>query len=159
MSRTTKVLLLLASVPVLCLLAVGTVIAAPTFGTGLTFEVVHVRVEEKRPGGIHLSLPVPAALVDAGLRLALSHSAGDPGLELSTEARRALPVLRELTAALADTADATLVEVRSGREEVRVAKRGDQLKVTVRSVDADVDLSVPVALLPRVFQLLAETSP
>lgn len=160
MGRGTKIFLIVLSIPLLFLFGITLVLAAPTVGTGLTFDAVSVSVHDKGPDGVRFSIPVPAVLVDAGLRTALAAGALDDVEPLPPEAVRALPHLREVVQILADTPqDFTLVEVRDRNDHVRIDKVGDRLLIRVRSRDADVDVGLPLALAPRVMDLLYRNQP
>ena len=160
MSRGFKIFLVLLSIPLLFLVGITIVLAAPTVGTGLTFDAVSVSVHDKGPDGVRFSMPVPTVLVDAGLRTALATGALDDVDPLPPEAVRALPHLRDVARILADTPrDFTLVEVRDRDDHVRIEKIGDRLQIRVRSRDADVDLGLPLALVPRVMDLLQRNPP
>lgn len=155
MSRGFKIFLILLSIPLLFAVGVTIVLAAPTVGTGLTFDSISISVHEKTPGGVHLTMPVPTVFVDAALRTALATGALDDQEPLPPEAVRALPHLRDVARLLADTPeDFTLVEVRDRHDHVRIDKVGDRLQIMVRSTDADVDVDVPIALVPRILELL-----
>lgn len=155
MSRAVKVLLVLASIPLLFLAGVAVVLAAPTVGTGLTFRTASVSIQEHHPGGTHLSFPIPAVVLDGGLRLAIASGALDDMEPLPPEVVEMLPALGEAPRALAEAPDHTLVHVVTSDEEVRVEKRGAHLVVRVCSAAEDVDVSVPIAFVPRALDLLS----
>ncbi|MFQ5778918.1 MAG: hypothetical protein ACE5IP_13010 [Terriglobia bacterium] len=122
-------------------LATGTVVlaAAVAYSAG----TVTVRVHEKKPGGTNLFIPVPAALVPVGLKFI-------PERKLQRVSERVgpwLPAIRVLAEELARTPDATLVEVKSRREHVRVVKRGPKLIIDVESEDESIHVSFPLYLL------------
>jgi len=122
-----------------------------------THPWVEVRIAERDGAEETVRVSIPIAV--AGTAVAVA-----PYL-LPDEARRGLvtgmegheewaPLVRELAGELARMPDATLVEIEGGYETVEVAKRGDDLVVHVRSPDADVDVSVPVALVEQVARSL-----
>jgi hypothetical protein len=119
-----------------------------------TLPALDVRVEDHLRDA-HVRLRVPAAVVAAGVALAPAFD-GDPWAKLpgDLEARRWAPAAAELARHLEDAPDATLVEVVQGTERVRVEKRGDALRVLVRSADADVDVTLPAALLRELADAL-----
>lgn len=155
MGRGLKIFLILLSIPLLFLVCVTIVLAAPTVGTGLTFDSLHVSIHDKSDG-MRISMPVPTLLVDAALRTALATGALDDEEPLPPEALQALPHIRDVIDLLSDTPeDFTLVEVVDRSDHVRIDKVGDRLQIMVRSPDADVDLDIPLELVPRVMELLA----
>ena len=123
MSRAAKILLILASIPLLFLSTVVVVLAAPTVGTGLTFRAASVSIQEHHPGGTHLSFPVPAVVLDGGLRLAIASGALDDMEPLPPEVVEMLPALGEAARALAEAPDHTLVLV-NGKRRHRSALLG-----------------------------------
>ncbi len=151
MSRTRNTLMLVAAVAAGLILSTGVALAAVVLGSG----VVMVKVHDKSPDGIHLTAPVPAALVDLGLALVpLAPIAADLGA-VRSEIEPWGPALEALADELARCPDATLVEVEDRGERVRVSKRGGKLRVEVESRDADVQVSVPVRLVVRALKLLS----
>lgn len=127
-----------------------------------TLPAIEVSVDDHTGDGPDVSFSVPAAFVSTALKLA-PHLVPDEAWE---EAQReieselaAMPAetraaAGELIRQLGDMPDAVIVEVEDGRDQVRVAKQGGDLVVSVRSTDADVDVSVPVALLAQVADVV-----
>lgn len=153
MSRGRKRLWMLVGVLAVLVVGVPLVIAAPV-ATGMVDPgLVTVRVHEKSEG-FRLYIPVPALVVDAGLRSAVAAGGLHEMERLPEEARQWMPMARAAVEALVEAPDATLVEVEDGEEHVLVAKRGGRLIVEVRSPDADVDVAVPARLALRVFDTL-----
>lgn len=143
-------------------LAVGAVctVSAVAWATHavVTSPMVHVRVQEHVGERMSFELSVPAAAISAGLVVA-PHLVPDATwdqvrAEMEAEMDGVSPDLRPAAARLVrdlgTLPDATLVEVEDGGDHVLVVKRGREIQVTVRSPDADVDVSVPVELLERV---------
>lgn len=127
---------------VLLLVGTAVVAGAVAFSAG----AVHVYVLEKKPGGDHVNLLLPAALVPLGLRFM-------PAAERQRAARRLEPWLPALQAAsreLARAPDFVLVEVERPRERVRIRKLGGSLLVDVDSEQETVRLSFPLKLITRV---------
>jgi hypothetical protein len=124
---------------------------------------IEVSVHEHGEDGTNISFAVPGAAVAAGLALAPHVVPGEELAEMRADLDAELadlpPEWRETTsqliAELADMPDAVLVEVDDHRDHVRVEKRGEHLVITVRSDDADVDVTVPIALMDRVADFVA----
>jgi len=123
-----------------------------------SMPMIEVSVREHGADGTHIGFAIPAAAVGAGLAIA-PHVMPDEAwdemrVDLDAELAELPPQWRqtssEMIRALADMPDAVLVEVDDHQDHVRVEKRGAELIVTVRSSDADVDVTVPIALLDRV---------
>ncbi len=101
---------------------------------------IYVNVQEKQPGGTHLHLLVPAALVPTALHFVPRHNfAGS-----SRDMREALPIIDAAIPALSDSPDGVLVEVRDPGEHVLVAKQGGSIVVDVNDHDETVHVSVPL---------------
>lgn len=156
MSRTQKILWTTAGTLAVLLFGSLLLFAAPVASGMVDPGITRVRVHDKQED-FHLDLPLPDALVSAGLTVASAAGAFDEMEPLPQEARVWMPALRAAAEALAQAPDATLVEVEGPAEHVRVSKRGSRLLVEVRSPDADVDVAVPARLVSRVLELL-ETS-
>lgn len=129
---------------------------SPIFVLGATVVatgVATVQVSEAGPDGMNLWIPVPALLMDVAVaalpRLMPAHEMDDVRREIGPY----LPMLREFTDAIEDLPSATLVEVESRHEHVRVAKRGRNFEVTVHGPDGDVRVSVPARLAGRALDI------
>jgi hypothetical protein len=130
-----------AATGLLLLVGAGVVAAAVAFSAGS----VHIYVLEKKPGGDHVNLLVPASLVPLGVRFM-------PAAERQRVARRMepwLPALRAAGRELARAPDCVLVEVESPRERVQIRKLGRSLLVHVDSEEETVRLSFPLKLVTR----------
>ena len=101
---------------------------------------VMVSVRERKPEGTRIWLPVPALLVEVGMRFVPAKDLRDA----SAQIRPWLPAIRAASTELERCPDATLVEVESRTEHVRVSKSGDTLEVDVEDGDDTVHVSVPV---------------
>jgi len=126
------------------LLVVGSAVVAGAvaFNAGS----VRVYVLEKKPGGDHVNLLIPAALVPLGMKFI-------PDRERERAAARLGPWLPAIEAAsreLARVPDGPLVEVESARERVRIAKLGGSLVIDVESEQESVHVSFPLKLVARV---------
>lgn len=133
-------------------------IAAPVASGMVDPGFATVRVHEKSEG-FSLYIPVPAVLLNAGLSAAAAGGAFADIEPLPPEAAQYVGVARAMLEELIDGPDATLVEVRDGREHVIVAKRRGRFIVQVRSPDADVDVSVPARLALRALDLVVAAAP
>lgn len=140
-----------------CLLitaSAGVALAAGVATSVAVDGVVMVRIDEKHPDGLHLTLPLPAALVGAGLRLAESQA----GEELESARAELAPFHSAFVGALdalAAAEDAVLVEVDDAGDHVLIRKRGSSLVIDVDSSDAEISVSVPLPLARRVVESLA----
>lgn len=152
MGRTGKVVLVLFVLVALFWAGVAAAFAwaVHTVATSPSIEV-QVREHGARPARI--SLHLPAALVVGAVALApdtvFEGLYGQIGGDIDLE--RWGPAASELARQLESMPDATLVEVRDGGEQVTVEKRGDELRIRVRSPDADVDVTLPVGLVGRLL--------
>lgn len=159
MSRTQKILLTLLALVLVTAGGVTFALAAPAIGLAPGLDLATVRVHEKQEG-FTLFLPVPAGLVDLGVRTAASSC--DLGAELGearVELERWGPLVEASLAALDDAPDTTLVAVDTPRESVRIEKRGRKLHVSVRSPEADVDVAVPLTLVASVLDSVRHAAP
>ena len=115
---------------------------------------VTVYVREKQPQGTRIWLPVPALLVEVGMRFAPT----DKLREASVEIRPWLPAIEAASKELARCPDATLVEVRNATEHVLISKQGDTLRIDVDDDNDTVHVSVPVEFVNSLARDLAAAS-
>lgn len=147
MSRRGKVFLAALVVVALFWLGVGTAVAWAVHAVATSPSIeVEVREHGHSPGGV--SLRFPSALLVGASFLAPDDARRALRAELGGEAERAhwAPAVDELARQLESIPDATLVEVRDGSEHVTVEKLGDDLRIRVRSPEADVDVTLPAGL-------------
>ncbi len=131
---------MLAKIATSILLFIGTgvfMLATIVYQTG----ILYVEVQEKKPDGHHLYIPVPVVLAHAAVACV-------PDKELK-EVRAELAPRRDLIVAacdaVSDCPDGAFVEYRNGDEEhVTVAKRGNYLLVDVDSGGEKVKVRVPI---------------
>jgi hypothetical protein len=116
---------------------------------------IYVNVQEKHPGGTHVNVLVPAALVPATLRFVPRHHFADS----SHDMREALPIIDAAIPALDDCPDGVLVEVIDPGEHVLVSKRGGSIIVDVNDPDEVVHVSVPLRAAQSAIHQIAEASP
>ncbi len=117
--------------------------------------IVHVKVIEKQPQGVHLNMFAPAMLAPIAVHVA-------PQREMAQAARQVqpyMPVIRAALDGLRDSDDVVLVEVNEPGEHVEVAKSGSSIIVDVNDEDATVHVSTPIrAVSSTVEQLAAANS-
>ena len=117
--------------------------------------VVHLKVIEKEPQGVHINLVAPALLAPIAMHLA-------PRRELAQAAGRIepyTPVIRAALEGLRETDDVTLVEVKEPGEHVKISKLGGSIIVDVDDEGETVHVSAPIrAISSTVEQLAAATS-
>lgn len=103
---------------------------------------LEVCVEEKHSGGNRIHLWVPGVVAAVGVKFV-----PDEHLRVPPEAREWLPAARVASAELARVPDATLVEVESPRERVRIVKQDGALVIDVDNPEETVHVSVPLLLV------------
>lgn len=125
-------------------------------GAALSSEgFIHVRVNEKEPGGTHVNLIVPALAVPLALRFVpCNHFASAP-----QDLRQYLPVIDAAVPALEDAPDGVLVEVQDHDDHVVVAKRGWSIVVDVNDPNDDVHVSVPLSAAQSALHEIAASNP
>lgn len=104
---------------------------------------VTVYVHEKAPQDTRIWLPVPALLVEAGLRFVPD----DKLREASREIRPWLPAIEAASLELGRCPDVTLVEVKNRTEHVLISKQGDTLRIDVEDGTDTVHVALPVDLV------------
>jgi hypothetical protein len=141
-----------ASTVVLAVIAsmMGTA-AVVTYDAGL----VRISVVEKHPGGDHVRFFVPAVLVPVAMNFV-------PQKELhkhAREARQWLPLMKVVSEELERCPDATLVEVKSPDEHVKIQKSGDTIIIDVDDPSDTVHVSFPARVVTSVVQKLEAGNP
>jgi hypothetical protein len=131
---------------------VGTGVALAT--TVMTTGLVTVSVAEGGPDGTDVFVPVPAIALDLGLGIAALAMPPEERERLRAEVAPYAPALREIADELEEMPDATLVEVVTDRESVRVEKRGRSFRIDVDSPDGQVHVTLPAATLSKVVRFL-----
>ena len=107
---------------------------------------VMVYVQEKKPEGHRLWVPVPALLVDLGVRFVPDERLRDALRDLQPW----LPAIEAASHELKRCPDGLLVEVQDPTDHVTVSKGGDVLRVDVDSETDTVHVSVPISLIESV---------
>jgi len=117
--------------------------------------LVHVKVIEKEPHGVHVNVIAPAMLAPIAVHLA-------PQRELAQAARQVgpyMPVIRAALEGLRESEDMVIVDVTEPDEHVEVSKSGGSIIVDVENEEETVHVSTPVrAISSTVEQLAAATS-
>jgi len=131
---------MLAKIATAILLFIGTgifMLATVVYQTG----IFYVEVQEKRPDGHHLYIPVPVVLAHAAVACV-------PDKELEHVRAELAPHKNLVVAAcdaISDCPDGAFVEYKNGDEEhVTVTKSGGYLLVDVDSRDEKVKVRVPI---------------
>lgn len=151
MKTMAKVLLIFMAACGLLLMGSGFLLAASIVQTGL----VTVKVHESGPDGTRLYIPVPAALVHAGMSVLPELIEEDVWEEVRTDLGDWAPVAAEALRAVEDAPDAVLVDIENGRESVRIEKDGRSLEIRVRDGKDSFEISLPASLLGRVAREIA----
>jgi hypothetical protein len=150
MGRLARILIALTVAFGMVFFGTGVALAATVMTTGL----VTVSVEESGPGGTDVFVPVPAIALDLGLGIAAIAMPPEERERLRAEVAPYAPTLREIADELEHMPDATLVEVVSDRESVRVAKDGRHFVIDVDSPDGQVHVRLPAATMSKVVRFL-----
>jgi hypothetical protein len=146
MSPTAKDVLKVAGI--LSLLGVALIVAAGA--AVLSAGVVTVTVQDKKPGGVSLHLPVPVPLLDASLRLLPESERREIGSTIAPYRDAMDAFLQEL----GRCPDGPLVEVRAAGATIMIAKLGRNMVVDVDAEEATIHLSLPLRSLPRLLERL-----
>jgi hypothetical protein len=136
----------LSSVALLTTASLAGTAAVVTYNAG----AVRVSVDEKRPKGDHVHLFVPAIVVPMALGFvpAKHFNVHDKNVQ------QWLPTLRAVSEELDRCPDATLVEVTSPSEHVKISKRGNSLYIDVDDSGETVHVSFPVGVVQTVVNKL-----
>jgi hypothetical protein len=113
--------------------------------------LVHVKVIEKQPRGLHLNVIAPAMLAPIAVHLA-------PRRDLAQAARQIqpyMPVIRAALDGLRDSQDAVLVDVQEPGERVEVSKSGTSIIVDVDDAANTVHISTPIRAISSTVEQLA----
>ncbi|HXK60701.1 MAG TPA: hypothetical protein PLP42_12500 [Acidobacteriota bacterium] len=114
--------------------------------------VLYVEVEEKKPDGQRLYMPVPMLLAHAAVSVAPEQALEEVRSELTSHTELILAVCEEL----AGCPDGPFVEYRNGSGEyVTVAKRGGHLLVDVNSTAEKVKVHVPINGVQNLIRQIA----
>lgn len=126
-------------------------LAVPVAGTAalLSADYVIVDVHERAKSGVHMTVPVPIALVETALSFAPDDARR---VELPPEAAEHMTAARRLVDELRRQPDFELVRVEEADERVVVRKVGDALEVDVNGKRGeDVHVRLPLAVASEVL--------
>ena len=116
---------------------------------------VKVYVDEKKPGGVHLRLPLPAAAIPLGLKFVpdrkLQH--------LPREMQQWLPAIRIAAEELSHCPDGPLVQVDNSKERVSIVKSGDYLVIDVDTEKETVHVSFPLGVVVSLAREMEARAP
>ncbi len=143
--KKTSFLKRLLAFAVICAFTPILVFGATVAATG----TVQVSVREKGPDGTHLWIPVPAIFFDAALFAAPRLIPPEDMADIRADIEPFLPAMRQLAQAIDDLPNATLVEVESPGEHVKIAKRYGSFHIDVHDRDSDVHVQLPARLASR----------
>jgi hypothetical protein len=126
----------------------GTLVLAGAY----TFHegVLRVSVDEHRPGGSHVHLYLPAAVVPMAVRLAPRHRLEDA----LRNANEWLPTVKTLSKELRKYPNADFVEVTTAAEHVHVQTRDGKLQIDVESPRESVHVACPLVAVQDLFDAL-----
>jgi hypothetical protein len=116
--------------------------------------LVHVKVIEKQPQGIHINVIAPAMLAPIAVRLA-------PQRDLAQAARQVRPYLPAIRAALdglRESGDVVLVDVNEPGEHIEVSKLGGSIVVDADGDEETVHVSTPIRAVSSTIEQLAAAS-
>jgi hypothetical protein len=137
----------LSSIALLTTASLAGTAAVVTYNAG----AVRVSVDEKRPKGAHVHVFVPAIVVPVALGFIPAkhfHTHGNKDLQ------QWIPMLKAASQELDRCPDATLVEVTSPSEHVKISKRGNSLYIDVDDSGETVHVSFPVGVVQTVVNKL-----
>lgn len=133
--------------------ALGTVVLA---GAYVVHEgAVRIAVDEQAPGGTHIHLLLPAALVPVGMKFVPDQKLR----EATAQARPWLPAIKTASQELARLPDSDLVQVRDAEQHVSISKRGALLVIDAQSPRASVHVSFPLRTVNRLARQLESLGP
>ena len=111
-----------------------------------TFHEGIMSVNEDHPGGRHIHVWFPAAVVPMAMHVVPAHY-----LEhAASQAAPWLPTIRAVTKALEKYPDADLVDVRDANEHVRIRTHQGKLLIDVDGADETVHVACPLATIEHV---------
>ena len=140
---------------ILAKLGVGVLSTALVAGVAVSSEgFIHVKVHEKHPGGTHLNLIVPAALVPATLSFVPRHHLA----QASENLHQYLPIIDAAIPALEECPDGVFVEVKDPDEHVLITKSGGSVVIDVNDHDDEVHVSVPLRAAQSSIHQIAEAN-
>jgi len=113
--------------------------------------VVNVEVEQHGPDGTNVHVWAPAAVVPMVLHFVPNQKLG----EAHEKVAEFLPTIRTLTKELKKYPNAEFVDVRDGKDHVRVGVHNGKVIVDVKNPDERVHVACPLAMIEDVTSELA----
>jgi hypothetical protein len=150
MGRFTRIVIALSVAALTVFLSVGVALAATVVHSGM----VTVQVHEAGPQGTHVFVPVPAAAVDLGLGIASFALPAEERARIEEQIAPYRPALAAMVRELERCPDATLVDLQSDRQTVRVVKRGERFVIDVDAPDGQVHVAVPAHTVSKIAGFL-----
>ena len=129
------------------LLLLGTAVIFAAGAAVYSAGTLSVRVHEKKPGGVDLTLPVPVALIDAGMAFIPDEDLR----EIDKNVGALKPVIEQFLSGLERCPDGPFLQTKGQDGTVSILKRGRKLIIDVDSKDASVHLSLPLRSLREVI--------
>lgn len=132
-------------------------VAVPMAGAGVVAAtgVAWVDVKEGGKNGTHIVLPVPLILAQTAAAFVPTHKAK---VDLK-EAKKYLPLAREVVEALAEGPDGELVRVEERDEQVVITKVGRTLEIRVKDNGEEVEVNVPLEAALELIQEDGDITP
>jgi hypothetical protein len=135
---------------VLGMAGVGLVGAGVLCSEGL----VHVKVIEKRPQGLHLNVIAPAMLAPIAVHFTPQRYLAQAAWQIQPY----MPTIRAALEGLRDSEDVVLVEVKEPGQHVQVSKSHGSIVVDVDDASNTVHVSTPIRAVSSTVEQLAAAS-
>ena len=116
--------------------------------------LVHVKVIEKRPQGLHINVIAPAMLAPIAVHFVPSRDLA-PAIQ---QIQPYMPTIRAALDGLRDSDDIVFVEVKEPGEYVQVSKSGGLIVVDVDDAGETVHVSTPIRAVSSTVEQLAAAS-
>lgn len=116
--------------------------------------LVHVKVIEKRPQGLHINVIAPAMLAPIAVHFVPSRDLA----EATCQIQPYMPTVRAALDGLRDSDDIVFVEVKEPGEHVQVSKSGRSIVVDVDDDGETVRVSTPIRAVSSTVEQLAAAS-
>ncbi len=116
---------------------------------------VWIDVREKKPGGDHVRLVVPAIIAPVAAMMVPKAKLNEAPREL----QEWLPTIEAATEELSRCPDSVFVQVDSPKEHVKIAKSGDHLVIDVDDPGETVHVSIPIRAVAYTARQLANSAP
>jgi hypothetical protein len=117
--------------------------------------VVNVEVEQHGADGTNVHVWAPAAVVPMVLHFVPDQKLGEAHEKIA----EFMPTIRALTKELKKLPDAELVDVRDGKDHVRVSVHNGKVIVDVKNPEERVHVACPLAMIGDVTSELASRTP